>query len=74
MFSCEFCKISKNSFSYRTTPVAASASAREDGTWYMLCSGNIDNDPRYPDKVIVSSSNTASGQTSSKESIKEETY
>ena len=24
MFSCEFCKISKNIFSYRTTPVAAS--------------------------------------------------
>ena len=24
VFSCEFCKISKNTFSYRTTPVAAS--------------------------------------------------
>ena len=24
MFSCEFCEISKNSFSYRTHPVAAS--------------------------------------------------
>ena len=24
LFSCEFCKISKNSFSYRTPPVAAS--------------------------------------------------
>ena len=26
MFSCEFCEISKNIFSYRTTPVAASES------------------------------------------------
>ena len=26
MFSCEFCKISKNTFSERTPPVAASAS------------------------------------------------
>ena len=25
MFSCEFCEISKNTFSYRTPPVAASA-------------------------------------------------
>ena len=24
VFSCEFCEISKNTFSYRTTPVAAS--------------------------------------------------
>ena len=24
MFSCEFCEISRNTFSYRTTPVAAS--------------------------------------------------
>ena len=24
MFSCEFCEISKNTFSYRTPPVAAS--------------------------------------------------
>ena len=24
LFSCEFCKISKNTFSYRTLPVAAS--------------------------------------------------
>ena len=24
MLSCEFCEISKNTFSYRTTPVAAS--------------------------------------------------
>ena len=24
MFSCEFCEISKNNFSYRTPPVAAS--------------------------------------------------
>ena len=24
VFSCEFCKISKNTFSYRTRPVAAS--------------------------------------------------
>ena len=24
VFSCEFCKISKNTFSYRTPPVAAS--------------------------------------------------
>ena len=24
MFSCEFCEISKNSFSYRTPPIAAS--------------------------------------------------
>ena len=24
LFSCEFCKISKNTFSYRTPPVAAS--------------------------------------------------
>ena len=28
MFSCEFCEIVKNSFYYRTTPVAASASSR----------------------------------------------
>ena len=26
MFSCEFCEIYKNTFSYRTTPMAASAS------------------------------------------------
>ena len=26
VFSCEFCEISKNSFSYRTPPVAASGS------------------------------------------------
>ena len=25
VFSCEFCEISKNTFSYRTPPVAASA-------------------------------------------------
>ena len=39
----------------------------------MLCSVNIDNDPRYPDKFEVSSNKTASGQTSSKEFIKGET-
>ena len=33
MFSCEFCEISKNTFSYKTTPVVASASTSEDGTW-----------------------------------------
>ena len=27
MFSCEFCEISKNSFSYRTPPIAASVMA-----------------------------------------------
>ena len=27
VFSCEFCEISKNTFSYRTTPVAASVLA-----------------------------------------------
>ena len=27
VFSCEFCEISKNAFSYRTTPVAASEKA-----------------------------------------------
>ena len=30
LFSCEFCKISKNAFSYRTPPVAAS---EHTGTW-----------------------------------------
>ena len=39
----------------------------------MLCSVNIDSNPRYPDKFEVSSNKTASGQTSSKEFIKEET-
>ena len=29
VFSCEFCKISGNTFSYRTPPVAASVKARE---------------------------------------------
>ena len=28
VFSCEFCEISKNTFSYRTSPVAASESNR----------------------------------------------
>ena len=39
----------------------------------MLCSGNIDNEPRYSDKFIVSSNKTASTQVSSKDVIKEET-
>ena len=30
VFSCEFCKISKNTFSHRTPPVAASISTRVD--------------------------------------------
>ena len=30
MFSCEFCKISKNTFSYKTPPVAASIIIRQD--------------------------------------------
>ena len=38
----------------------------------MLRSGNIDNDPRYPDKLTLSSNKTGSGQTSSKEFIKKE--
>ena len=29
VFSCEFCEISKNTFSYRTTPVAASVNVWE---------------------------------------------
>ena len=29
MFSCEFCKISKNTVSYRTPPVAASVGSQE---------------------------------------------
>ena len=29
VFSCEFCEISKNTFSYRTSPVAASVSCSE---------------------------------------------
>ena len=40
----------------------------------MLCNWNVDINPRYPDKLIARSNNTASGQTSSKEFIKEETY
>ena len=31
LFSCEFCKISENTLSYRTTPVAASDENRETG-------------------------------------------
>ena len=30
MFSCEFCEITKNTFSYRTRPVAASADGRRN--------------------------------------------
>ena len=31
MFSCEFCEISKNTFSYRTPPVAASVNRHING-------------------------------------------
>ena len=31
MFSCEFCKISKNTYSYRTPPLAASECSRNLG-------------------------------------------
>ena len=30
VFSCEFCDISKNTFSYRTTPVATSEKQKEE--------------------------------------------
>ena len=30
VFSCEFCEIFKNTFSYRTTPVAASVHKKRD--------------------------------------------
>ena len=39
----------------------------------MLCSGDIDNEPRYSDKFIVSSNKTASRQVSSKDFVKEGT-
>ena len=32
VFSCEFCEISKNTFSYRTPPVAASVLSYKDGS------------------------------------------
>ena len=54
MFSCEFCKISKNAFSYGSPPVAASVIALNDvsGVFYKdeasqvmparkLCSGRV---------------------------------
>ena len=39
----------------------------------MFCSANIDNNARYPDKLIVSSNKTAARETSNKEFIEEET-
>ena len=33
VFSCEFCEISKNIFSYRTPPVAASGDAKHFNYW-----------------------------------------
>ena len=34
MFSCEFCEISKNTFSYRTPPVPASGGPIMHTRWY----------------------------------------
>ena len=33
VFSCEFCEISKNTFSYRTPPVAASGDTKHLNYW-----------------------------------------
>ena len=44
MFSCEFCEISQNTFSYRTSPVAASEigvkNKKAAKTEYSPCSIN----------------------------------
>ena len=36
VFSCEFCEISKNTFSYRTPPVAASGHSKICPKHYLL--------------------------------------
>ena len=53
MFSCEFCGIFKNIFSYRTPPVAASerdwlykSSFRKLCVWRMLTNLNMNNNKR----------------------------
>ena len=38
MFSCEFCEISRNTFSYRTTPVAASDLTKNLGLIHLKVS------------------------------------
>ena len=44
VFCCEFCKISKNTFSYKTPPVAASVTKQQKAE--LLMSSNIYNDAR----------------------------
>ena len=59
VFSCEFCGISKNNFSYRLPPVAASAACnfikKEIPTKMFSCEfGKISNNRALPDDCFLS--------------------